>query len=83
VIVMHLDDRAGKDLDPKAEGVVVVFNASAEATSQRVPTLAGSRYRLHPVQANGSDPVVRTSTYDGATGTFTVPPRTVAVFVTR
>ncbi|MGH3881099.1 MAG: pullulanase-type alpha-1,6-glucosidase [Actinophytocola sp.] len=83
VIVMHLDDRAGPDLDPRAEGIVVVFNASDEATSQRVPTLAGSRYRLHPVQANGSDPVVRTSTYESGDGTFTVPPRTVAVFVTR
>ena len=37
----------------------------------------------HPVQARGTDPVVKTSTYDRATGAFTVPPRTVAVFTTR
>ncbi|WP_424233250.1 alpha-1,6-glucosidase domain-containing protein [Actinophytocola sp.] len=30
----------------------------------------------------GADPVVRGSSYDSRTGTFTVPPRTVAVFVT-
>ncbi len=82
VIVMRLDDRAGPDLDRRWEGVVVVFNASGEATSQPVPALAGTRYRLHPVQAHGADPVVRTASYDIATGTFTVPARTVAVFVT-
>jgi len=36
---------------------------------------------LHPVQAGSEDPIVATSTYDTATGTFTVPPRTTAVFV--
>ena len=30
VIVMAIDDRAGRDLDPRSEGVVVVFNASDE-----------------------------------------------------
>jgi hypothetical protein len=34
---------------------------------------------LHPVLANSVDPVVRTASFAG--GTFTVPPRTVAVFV--
>ena len=81
VIVMSLDDRAGPDLDPRYEGVVVVFNASDEATTQTVPTLAGARYELHPVQATGGDPIVRQSTYNAATGAFTVPARTVAVFV--
>jgi len=82
VIVMALDDHKGRDLDPRWEGVVVVFNASDQAATQTVPSLAGAHYRLHPVQANGSDPVVRTSSYNG-NGTFTVPARTVAVFVTR
>jgi pullulanase-type alpha-1,6-glucosidase len=77
VIVMALSDRVGPDLDPRWEGVVVVFNASDETTSQTVP--GGARYRLHPVQANGSDPVVKRSSYRD--GTFTVPARTVAVFV--
>jgi len=82
VIVMALDDHTGRDLDPKWEGIVAVFNASDETTTQTVPTLAGAHYRLHPVQARGADPVVRTSTYDPGSGTFTVPARTVAVFVT-
>ena len=78
---MAIDDRSGRDLDPHSEGMVVVFNASDEATSQSVPTLAGSSYRLHPVQAAGADRVVKLSTY--AAGTFTVPARTVAVFLAR
>ena len=82
VIVMSLDDRAGPDLDPGCEGIVVVFNASDEATTQTVPALAGAAYRLHPVQAAGGDPVVRASRYEPSTGAFTVPARTVAVFVT-
>jgi pullulanase-type alpha-1,6-glucosidase len=81
VIVMTIDDRHGRDLDRRSEGVVVVFNASDEATTQTVPALAGRRYALHPVQARGGDPVVRTSSYRASA--FTVPARTVAVFVSR
>jgi pullulanase-type alpha-1,6-glucosidase len=83
VIVMAIDDTARPDLDPRSKGVVVVFNASDEATSQTVASLAGRRYELHPVQAKSGDPVVRQSTYQATSGTFTVPARTVAVFVTR
>ena len=83
VIVMAIDDRAGSDLDPRLEGVIVIFNASDEATSQTVPSLAGRHYQLHAIQARGSDPIVRRSTYQATSGTFNVPARTVAVFVTR
>ena len=80
VIVMRLDDAAGRDLDPAREGLVVVFNASDEATTQAVPGTAGSVWALHPVQAAGADEVVKGSAHDAAAGTFTVPARTVAVF---
>jgi hypothetical protein len=83
VIVMAIDDRVGRDLDPELDGVVVVFNASPRTTSQTVGSLAGRRYSLHPVQAGGGDPVVRISNYQRATGMFMVPARTVAVFVGR
>ncbi len=81
VITMTVDDRAGRDLDRRWEGIVVVFNASPDEQTQTVPALAGEPYDLHPVQAGGGDDVVKTATYDEATGTFTVPARTVAVFV--
>ncbi|WP_407648768.1 pullulanase-type alpha-1,6-glucosidase [Actinacidiphila epipremni] len=67
----------------RAGDLVVVFNATPQKQSQRVGSLAGTAYALHPVQADGTDPVVKSSTYSRSTGTFTVPPRTVAVFTAR
>ena len=43
--------------------------------------LAGDGYRLSPVLASGSDPVVKGTTWNTTTGTVTVPPRTVTVLV--
>ncbi|MYZ09392.1 pullulanase-type alpha-1,6-glucosidase [Streptomyces sp. SID2999] len=60
--------------------LVVVFNATPERQDQRVAALAGTDYRLHPVQASGSDEVVKSASYAAGSGTFSVPARTVAVF---
>ncbi|MFD7338262.1 pullulanase-type alpha-1,6-glucosidase [Streptomyces violascens] len=60
--------------------LVVVFNATPQGQTQRVSALAGTAYALHPRQAAGADPVVKTATYDQSSGSFTVPGRTVAVF---
>ncbi|MFJ6795629.1 pullulanase-type alpha-1,6-glucosidase [Streptomyces sp. NPDC091268] len=60
--------------------LVVVFNATPAAQAQRLPAAPAGGYALHPVQAAGSDPVVKRSAYDAAKGEFTVPARTVAVF---
>ncbi|AKZ55361.1 Bi-functional protein (Secreted alpha-amylase/dextrinase) [Streptomyces ambofaciens ATCC 23877] len=60
--------------------LVVVFNATPERQRQRVEAAAGTGYRLHPVQASGSDPIVKNAAYAEESGTFTVPARTVAVF---
>jgi pullulanase-type alpha-1,6-glucosidase len=80
VIVMRIDDTVGPNVDPALKGLVVVFNASDEATTQTLAATTGQRYNLHPVQANGSDPIVKTATHDAGNGQFTVPARTVAVF---
>ncbi|GGY40022.1 pullulanase-type alpha-1,6-glucosidase [Streptomyces djakartensis] len=63
--------------------LVVVFNATPDRREQRVPALAGTGYRLHPVQTAGADPTVRSSSYAAESGTFAVPGRTVAVFTAR
>ncbi|WP_052031213.1 pullulanase-type alpha-1,6-glucosidase [Streptomyces sp. PCS3-D2] len=63
--------------------LVVVFNATPTAQRQRVTALAGTAYRLHPVQAAGSDATVKQSAYEARTGEFTVPARTVSVFTRR
>ncbi|WP_420080993.1 pullulanase-type alpha-1,6-glucosidase [Streptomyces sp. JL4002] len=63
--------------------LVVVFNATPQTQTQRVPALAGTAHRLHPVQAAGADATVRQSAFDRQKGEFTVPARTVAVFTRR
>ena len=83
VIVMRIDDTAGPNVDRALKGLVVVFNASDEPTTQTVAATARQRYDLHPVQANGTDPAVKTATHNARTGQFTVPARTVAVFAQR
>jgi len=81
VILMRIDDTVGPDVDRKLEGVLVVLNASDEDVSIAVDGLTGARYALSDVQAEGSDDTVRQTTWDRATGTVTVPARTVAVLV--
>jgi pullulanase len=83
VVVMSISDTVGADLDPAAKGLLVVFNATPGTVTQAVPGLAGAAAALSPVQANGSDAVVKTTTWNAATGAVTVPARTVAVLVVR
>ncbi|GAA2831795.1 pullulanase-type alpha-1,6-glucosidase [Kitasatospora paracochleata] len=80
VITMHLD---GTGLKGAQKSLTVVFNATPTTQSQTVAGLRGSAQALHPVQAGGVDPVVKQAGFDPATGTFTVPARTVAVFVSN
>jgi pullulanase-type alpha-1,6-glucosidase len=80
VIVERIDDTAGPNVDPRLKGLVIVFNASPQATSQAIAATRGQQYQLNRIQAGGSDPVVRTASFDPTSGTFTVPARTVAVF---
>ena len=81
MVVMRIDDTVGRDVDRRLDGVLVVLNASDEPATIAVDGLAGARYALSSVQAHGSDPVVRQTSWDMATGTVTVPARTVAVLV--
>src|SRR3954454_1011552 len=80
VIVMRIDDTKGADVDPALRGAVVVFNATPNAVSQKVAGLTGT-VALSPVQARGADSVVKHAAYDPASSSFSVPARTVAVFV--
>ncbi|WP_189155700.1 pullulanase-type alpha-1,6-glucosidase [Lentzea pudingi] len=80
VIVMRIDDTTGADVDPNVKGLVVIFNAGTQPTSHTLAAAQGAGYTLDPTQAAGSDPVVKTATFTPSTGTFTVPPRTTAVF---
>ncbi|MCC6458018.1 MAG: pullulanase-type alpha-1,6-glucosidase [Caldilineaceae bacterium] len=83
LIVMSLSDEVAAlpDLDPQAEQIVVLFNASDTPQSFTLAEMVGRDLHLHPVQMASADPVVQGATFDPATGAFTVPPRTTAVFV--
>ena len=81
-IVMLINDEAGagSDVDAALDGALVVFNATDKTMTTAVDGLAGRVFKLHEAQANGSDAVVKESSFDAKTGSVTVPARTVAVF---
>ncbi|MFC4498882.1 MULTISPECIES: pullulanase-type alpha-1,6-glucosidase [Streptomyces] len=76
---------SGKDETPgvitmRLGELVVVFNATPVTQKQRIDSVAGTGYRLHPLQAAGADSIVKSASYARESGTFAVPGRTVAVF---
>lgn len=83
VLVMLIDDLVGEDVDPALDGALVAFNASPEPVTQTVGDLAGRGFGLTPALANGADAVVKTTQWDAATGTITVPARSAVVLVDR
>ncbi|MGC5032947.1 pullulanase-type alpha-1,6-glucosidase [Micromonospora sp. DT229] len=80
VLTMTLDARG---LGGAWKSVTVVFNSTPETATQRVTGLRGADVALHPVLRTSADPVLRTAAFAASTGTFTVPARSVAVFVQR
>jgi pullulanase-type alpha-1,6-glucosidase len=80
LIVMHLSDAAG-GLDPNYDQIVVLFNANEAAITFADGRFEGLAYELHPIQKNSVDPALRTAAFDPASGAFTIPARTAAVFV--
>ena len=69
------------DLDPDRDGVVALFNPTDEPIAFAVGALAGSDMYLHPLLVRSVDSVVRSASFEDATGTFSIPARTAAVFV--
>ncbi|MEU6858248.1 pullulanase-type alpha-1,6-glucosidase [Glycomyces sp. NPDC046736] len=78
VIAMRIDLSG---LGEEFEAVTVVFNASPEGSGTVVAEAAGSGASLHPALADSVDPLVAEAAFEDASGTFWVPGRTVAVFV--
>ncbi|SHG90857.1 pullulanase-type alpha-1,6-glucosidase [Ferrimonas marina] len=82
LIVMSLDDGIGlADLDPMADALVVMVNASGSEQSHTIPTAEG--FVLHPTLAASLDTRVQGSSFSAGEGegTFTVPAYTSAVFI--
>ncbi|MBP8107573.1 MAG: alpha amylase N-terminal ig-like domain-containing protein [Caldilineaceae bacterium] len=78
-IVMSIADLGDNDVDPDRDLVLVWINASNVEAKVVTPFAVGLDLVLHPVLAGASGPD-SLSTFDSATGTFTVPARTTAVF---
>jgi pullulanase/glycogen debranching enzyme len=78
LIVMRISGAAGCG-DSKYKSIVVLFNANKAAQSYSLASYAGHSVQLHPLQAGGSDSVVKAATFSG--GSFSVPARSTAVFV--
>jgi hypothetical protein len=78
---MGLSDADGS-VDRRHDEIVVLINANREGQIFTVGDFAGRRFFLHPAQKASHDPVVRTASFDGGSGKFSVPARTAAVFWT-
>jgi len=79
LVAMRIDGTRYPGAQYKA--VVAVFNVDKVAQTLAIPELKGRKLQLHRIQRNGSDDVVKASSFDGASGTFAIPARTAAVFV--
>jgi pullulanase-type alpha-1,6-glucosidase len=91
LLVMKIDDNAGKPVDSNYQSMVVIFNTSAETQSfnynhdfkgEEGASSASNRsqnYQLHPIQKNGADDVIKQSQVT-AKG-FVVPALSSVVFV--
>ena len=78
LIVMQLKDV--EEIDPVYEEIVVLFNAQPDEVTFRDPAFAGRDLALNSIQQVSNDELVRNAKFDSASGSFTVPGRTTAVF---
>ena len=85
LIVMSIDGKnPARYSGARYRSVVVLFNVDKVAKTVTVPELAGRSLLVHPVQRKSSaDAPARTATYNNASGSFTVPPRTTVVFIEK
>ncbi|WP_171013607.1 pullulanase-type alpha-1,6-glucosidase [Chitinivorax sp. B] len=79
VIVAQLDGNGYAGANFKR--IVTAINPDKVSQTVAVDALKGKNLALHPIQVSGSDPVVKMATYNNVAGSFSIPARTVAVFV--
>lgn len=66
----------------KYKKVAVFFNVDKQARDITIGELRNDIFGVHKVQRNSdNDALAKTATYNRATGTFRIPPRTTVVFV--
>ena len=82
LVVMGLWDPLG-EVDAEHPAIVALFNAGVADVEFDLPAAMGVDLALHPELRDSRDPLVRTASFDPATGRFQVPARTTAVFWAR
>ncbi|WOL05805.1 pullulanase 1, chloroplastic-like [Canna indica] len=68
-------------VDPNYSFIVVIFNVCPTEVSLEIPSLKSRKLQLHPVQLNSADDLVKQSSNEPSSGSFTIPRRTTSVFV--
>ncbi|MFZ9738739.1 MAG: pullulanase-type alpha-1,6-glucosidase [Prochlorotrichaceae cyanobacterium] len=81
LIILSIDDTKGHKVDDHYDQVLVFFNADKFPKDISINEFAGESFELHPIQAQSYDEFVQQAKFDPASGTFTIPYRTAAVFV--
>ena len=81
VVVMQVGDGTSSVGDNAFGSALTVFNASNTAQTITYPWYAGRNVSLHPAQTASADATAASASFNAATGAFTVPARTTAVFV--
>jgi pullulanase len=76
-MVVRDDNRS---VDRQHDVVAVLVNATPSGKTFTASTLAGRNLTIHPIHLLSPDPIVKTSRFNSATGTFSVPARTAVVF---
>ncbi len=80
VIAMTISGRGYKHA--QYADIAVFFNVDKVAREVTVADLAGRKLSVHKVHLkSSSDALAKTATFDRATGSFRIPPRTTVVFV--
>jgi pullulanase-type alpha-1,6-glucosidase len=81
LIAMSLENHAGQRPDKQNKVIFVMMNADPEPVEFQLDNVDLGDLRLHPVQAESADSVVRKSVYNRKNQRFLIPGRTTAVYV--
>ncbi len=83
LIVMTIADDIPElaDLDRGIEFIAIVLNATTQAVTFQHEEFKGRSLRLHPIQQQSVDVIVKATQFVADTGTVVIPNRTTAVLV--
>ncbi len=83
LIVYQLNNEGQTRFADPFKQVVVVFNASPVSQTIALEAAKGQAFELHPELLAGVDEVVKQAAFESASGVFSVPARTTAIFVVK